>query len=234
MAKAVPYLLNVDPVPVHMPLLLDVIRRRYGVTKFAGMTERYDAMLKEARGPKAARMRVLRRILDHQNRVNPRDLQSIDITSIDGITSRALYCDKVELPADFVSQLKNSITATDYGATHAALALMWMKENGCPSPLSSEEEQALVDRLAAIPPTDGHLTDAGVEAATFLHCMGHGDRVPPEFIDLVVSSQREDGSWPYDSVQNGVKDTPHWHTSALALWLLLEVERGSKEPMLPR
>jgi hypothetical protein len=232
MAKAVPYLLSVDPMPIHLPLLLDIIKRRYGVTRFDGMTERYDLIMKEARGQKLSRMRVLRRILDRQNRILPRDIEAIDITSIDGITSRALYCDKKDLPDDYVARLKTSMSESDYGATHAALALMWMKENGCPSPLTDEETQKLVERLAAIPTADGRVTDVEVEAATFLCCMGHADLLTPAFIDQVVAAQREDGSWPYDSVETN--DRAHWHTSALALWLLLEVERGTKETMLPR
>jgi hypothetical protein len=77
------YFSSIEQIPFHLPLLLDVIRRRFGIGKWEGMKELYDRMMEEARGPSRVRMRVMRRIIDRDNQVNPSELDSIDLTSID-------------------------------------------------------------------------------------------------------------------------------------------------------
>ncbi|MFO0981353.1 MAG: hypothetical protein U1E76_06290 [Planctomycetota bacterium] len=231
-ARAIEFVTHYQGTEPHFPLLLDCIRRRFAIPELVGMTFRYDRLLERAQGEMRARLRVLRRVLDHESPLNPADLDAIDINSLDGITARALQCDRVPLEPGFAERLKNAVLETDYGATHVALALLWMRENACTLELGPTFETDLVERMAKLLTLDDRITDVEVESATFLYCMGHGDRVPSVFLDLVVAKQLEGGGWSNDSVAHA--GVPHWHTSALALWLLLEAERGTKATMLPR
>ena len=68
------------------------------------------------------------------------------------------------------------------------------------------------------------VNDLKLEAAAFLCLAGQGARVSPEFVRHVVAIQNPDGGWGrLDNPDPANPDESSWHSSTLALLLLLHV-----------
>ena len=80
----------------HALLWLNVMHRRFGIEQFAGALEQYDKVLAE-RPEEAPLLRVLRRIADANNPLQPDDWDHVKIAT-DRMLVSALYCDRVGLP----------------------------------------------------------------------------------------------------------------------------------------
>jgi hypothetical protein len=69
------------------------------------------------------------------------------------------------------------------------------------------------------------VNDLKLEAAAFLCMARQGKRVEPRFVRHVVAIQRADGGWgKLDSPDPANPDESSWHSTTLALLLLLHVE----------
>ncbi|HEX5049521.1 MAG TPA: hypothetical protein VFX89_20585, partial [Gammaproteobacteria bacterium] len=76
----------------------------------------------------------------------------------------------------------------------------------------------LEERLLAV-------NDLKLEAAAFLCMARQGGRVDPRFVAEVVSIQRDDGGWgKLDTPNPANPDESSWHSTTLALLLLLHVK----------
>jgi hypothetical protein len=106
------------------------------------------------------------------------------------------------------------------------LAWIWLRDNRCQ--LTVREgfvEDLYLANAAILEDRPTLVNDLKLEAAAFLCMARQGKRVDPRFIRHVVSIQRADGGW-------GKLDTPDpdrpndssWHSTILALLLLLHVE----------
>jgi hypothetical protein len=75
------------------------------------------------------------------------------------------------------------------------------------------------------------VNDLELEAAAFLYEAGQGALVDHAFVERVIATQNYDGGWLGSSDKQGDSD---WHTTVLALLLLLHVEfpANSYPPML--
>jgi hypothetical protein len=75
------------------------------------------------------------------------------------------------------------------------------------------------------------VTDLEIEAAALLYLAGQGTLVSDAFVQHVIAAQNYDGGWSHS---NDVPVGSYWHSSALALILLLHVEfpASSYPPML--
>jgi len=210
-------------------LLLDVVYRRFGIAEFADSLQRYDQVVVEG-WREAALKRVFRRIADHDNQLQPGDLEAVFI-DIDLLTVPALYCDRMELPPNYTAMLDEAVRSGSYLLTHALLACIWIQENGCEIPLSNEAIENIYHATAALINEDPVVEDLEIEAAALLYLAGQGALVNYAFVERVIAVQNDDGGWLLSS------DTPgdsNWHTTALALLLLLHVEYPSDSypPML--
>lgn len=205
-------------------LFLDIMHRRFGVEQFADALQRYDEVLAE-RPKEAPLLRVLRRMADASNPLRPDDWDHVQIHT-DRVLVSALYCDRLGLPPSFAEVLGKEVKAGGYHLTHALLAWVWIRENRCELEVPDGFAEELYRAVAAII-DDGPTTvnDLKLEAAAFLCLARQGARVDPGFVRHVLSIQRADGGW-------GKPDHPHpdrpdessWHSTILALLLLLHVE----------
>jgi len=197
---------------------------RFKVPEFADALKRYDEEI-SARPKEAPVLRVLRRLLDANNPLRPDDWDHVGIHT-DQILAVALYCDRLGFPPEYAEALEKGVKAGGYYATHALLAWTWLRDNRCQLTVRDEFAEDLYRANAAIledRPTI--VNDLKLEAAAFLCMARQGKRVDPRFVLHVVSIQRADGGW-------GVPDTPNpadpdgssWHSTILALLLLLHVE----------
>jgi hypothetical protein len=205
-------------------LFLDLMHRRFGVQPFADALKRFDEVLAE-RPNEAPLLRVLRRIADANNPLQPEDWDHVQIHT-DRILVSALYCDRLGLPPSFAEMLGKAVNAGGYQLTHALLAWVWIQDNRCQLALPDGFVEGMYGAVAAILDDRPTLVnDLKLEAAAFLCLARQGARVPAAFVQHVVAIQNADGGWGKpDEVDPSKPDESSWHSTILALLLLLHVK----------
>jgi hypothetical protein len=197
---------------------------RFRVPEFADALKRYDEQI-AARPKEAPVLRVLRRLLDANNPLQPDDWDHVLIHT-DRVLATALYCDRLGLPPSYAEVLERGVKAGGYHATHVLLAWIWLNDNRCQLTVRDgfvEELYASVAKILEDQPTV--VNDLKLEAAAFLCMARQGRRVDPRFVRHVVSIQRADGGWgKLDTPNPDNPDESSWHSTTLALLLLLHVE----------
>ena len=206
----------------HALLFLNILHRRFGIEEFAGVLERYDEVLTE-RPNEAPLLRVFRRIGDADNPVDPDDWDHVK-SARDRLLVSALYCDRLGLPSSFAEVLQKAASAGGYSLTHALLTWIWVRENGCELALPDGFVEKMYADVAAIIDSDPEIiNDLKLEAAAFL-CMARQSRlVDLEFVRRVIAIQNDDGGWGRPDEGAGNPDESSWHSTILALMLLLHV-----------
>jgi hypothetical protein len=202
-------------------LWLDVMHRRFGIPPFADALQRFDRVLAERR-QELPLLRVFRRMADRDNPLRLEDLDAVTHPS-DRLVVCALYCDRLGLsPSFFAEMLDKAANAGGYYLTHALLAVIWMREYGGDAGLPAAFVENLYRANAALISADARtVSDMKLEAAAFLHFAGQGARVDRTFVESVLLTQQRDGGW---GKSGGARSD--WHSTILALLLLLHVRRG--------
>jgi len=178
-------------------------------------------------------VRVYRRLVDPQASIDQASIDAL-ASEIDRVTATALYCDRLGLPDDFAQRLDRLAERSDeYALPHAMMATGWAIENRC---LGSEVAKGLRDRqvkaaegrLAQRAP--GAIRDAPIETVSILYYLGERSHVKAEWVEAVLDAQLESGGWA-----NGGASADD-HTTALALWVLLEAAHPEVQqmPWIPR
>jgi len=157
-------------------------------------------------------------------RKQPLSIELSKLKGIDRITATALYCKEEPLPKTFLNSIHSMANHGGYPLTHATLALLMAKSNGCDiSELQFQEELNFHNnRLSALLNRVKPESDLGIEAIVMLYLTGNvphhsarAARIDPKWILRILDSQHTDGSW----YQND-------HTTVLAIWALLEAKRN--------
>src|SRR5688572_8261657 len=203
---------------------MSMMHRLFGVPEFADALKRYDEAVAE-RPNEAPLLRVLRRLNDANNPLRPDDWDHVLIHT-DRVLATALYCDRLGFPPEYADTLEAGVKAGGYHATHVLLAWIWLHDNRCKLPMRDGFVEDLYRANGAIledRPTI--VNDLKLEAAAFLCLARQGKRVDPRFIQHVVSIQRHDGGWGrLDTPDPANPDGSSWHSTTLALLLLLHIE----------
>ncbi len=194
-------------------LWLDVMHRRFGISEFSGALEQFDQLLYWF--PDKSYVRMFRRVADYNSSINEGELKRVT-NEVDVITLPALYCDRMDFPANYSTLLEEGVSNGGYQLTHVLLAWIWIQENGGTVELPEGFVEDMYQANAALINTDSTVTDIEMEAAAFLCLAGQGELVDDSFFDCVIASQAEDGSW-------GEADKS-WHTTVLGLLYLLHIE----------
>ena len=108
---------------------MGMMHSRFGVPEFADALKRYDEVIAE-RPKEAPVLRVLRRLLDANNPLQPDDWDHVLIHT-DRLLAAALYCDRLGLPESYAEVLEKGVKAGGYHATHVLLAWIWLQDNRC-------------------------------------------------------------------------------------------------------
>lgn len=200
-------------------LMLNVIYRRFGINEFADSQQIYDQALASSSGANASLLRVFRRITSYENTLQAGDMTAVTADT-DKITVPALYCDQFGLEEEYPELLAQATDRKGYMLTHVLLATIWMQENNYQPHLSSGFLEGICQDTDDLIGNDPVVTDLELEAAAFLYLAGKGSMVDSVFIQKVVEAQNVDGGWcdPYVSLDS------NWHSSVLALLLLLHVQ----------
>ena len=206
----------------HALLFMGLIHRRFGVKEFANALELYDAELLKhpARAPV---LRVFRRMFDASNPIQLEDWEHVTIQT-DRLLVSALYCDRLGLPESFADVLAKAVSQGRYAATHALLAWVWIQENRCPLAVPDgffEEMCRAVARIIDEDPTS--VNDIKLEAGAFLCLARQVHRVDLGFVRRVIAFRNEDGGWGKPVEGAGHPGESSWHSTVLALMILLHV-----------
>lgn len=219
-------------LPPDIPLLLDYLRRRYGLD----VPVEVAALVPEALdGEHRSTFKVYSRLVDAGVVITAEDLAALT-DEVDRITGPALACYEVALPERYMDVLGRAVALGRYERTHAVLALQWLREQGC---IDDAEASRLSDLWADdLVKTVEHERGAGngagdlaVEAMAMLAYSGHAGRMDEAWIVDVLAAQHPDGSWPH-----GTSDTaPSAHTTVLAVWVLTALAHpdAPPEPWIP-
>lgn len=208
------------------------LHRRWGLQSFAGASDAYEALLErrpEKGSPDPGAIRMFRRLIVVDNPFDPDDISALN-APWDKLTVLALYCDRVALPPDYGERLELAAAKGGYSLTHAGMAVMWLRDNGCSVPV----EKATVDEWAAqmarlLEPREAG--DIPFEAAGVLEYLGYDALVPEDYLRTIVEAQNPDGGWGFDDARPG----SHWHPTLLALWAILErVSNSGTKPFVPQ
>jgi hypothetical protein len=210
-------------------LMLDVMYHRFGITAFADSLQLYDQELSE-RPDEAPLLRVFRRIADHDNQLQPGDLDAVSI-DIDQITVPALYCDRLGFSDSYADILEQATILGGNLLPHIVLARIWTEDNGCEWPRSESSMEMVYKETEDLIGDNPLVDDLKLEAAAFLYLAGQGSQVDDNFINRVLAVQNDDGGWSYSSDKSS-ESVPH--ATVLALMLLLHVQNpaDSYPPML--
>lgn len=226
---------DLEPIPA---LMLTGLRQVYGVSFTVdpqAIYEQYIATLQAGGQVQAADVLTLfRRIYDGTQVFNATSWSYAG--SIDQLTLDALYCDTVPVPADYENQLMTLSTQGGYSTTHALLAALVLRSNGC-VPLTAPDMDLLYSRtLAVIDLNDGYLDDVDIEAMTMLAAGGKLAMVPVSVRQTLLDSQQADGSWAEHSpLAGGTVATGYQHATILAYQFLLAWQmNGTFLPLCPR
>jgi hypothetical protein len=121
--------------------------------------------------------------------------------------------------------LEKAVSQGGYALTHALLAWTWIQENGCELALPYGFVDRMYRAVAAIIDADPTtIDDLKLEAAAFL-CLARQSRlVDLGFVWRVIAIQNDDGGWGRPDERAGSPDESSWHSTILALMLLLHVE----------
>ncbi len=206
----------------HALLFMGLIHRRFGIEQFANALELYDEVLPE-HPQRAPVLRVFRRMFDASNPIRLEDWEHVTIPT-DRLLVSALYCDRLGLPESFAEALERAVSQGRYAATHALLAWVWVQENRCHLKLPEGFLEKMYGTVAAIIDEDPTtVNDIKLEAGAFL-CLAHQvARVDLGFVRRVVAFRNEDGGWGRPVEGAGKPDESSWHSTILALMIILHV-----------
>lgn len=219
-AKAIAFLQRArEP---HALLFMGLLYRRFGIQEFADTLARYDEVLPE-HPDRAPVLRVFRRMFDADNPIVPEDWEQVTIQT-DRLLVSALYCDRLGLPEAFAEVLERAVSQGGYAATHALLSWVWIQENRCPLTVPEGFEERMYAAVAAIIDADPtSVNDIKLEAGAFLCLARQVSRVDLGFVRRVVAFRNADGGWGRPVEGAGDPDESSWHSTILALMILMHV-----------
>jgi len=213
-------------------LVMDSIQRWYGFSAFPDLHDRYRIALRNGNAPglpedwQASYLRVMYRIIhpvnmnvDAGTRWENFAASMFARGGINVLTIPALYCDQLPYPMSYASILEAGRLAGGYELTHVGMALRWIDENGCTSPMDAGFEPTVAQDMAGlVDPSDG-VTDLEMESTAFLMYMERRDLVHPEIFAAIAEAQRPNGGWSEDSADASLATS--WHPTSMAIWSLL-------------
>jgi hypothetical protein len=206
----------------HALLFMGLMHRRFAIEEFADTLERYDAVLPE-HPDRAPVLRVFRRMFDANNPLQPEDWEHVTIQT-DRLLVSALYCDRLGLPESFADALVRAVSQGAYAATHALLAWVWVQDNGCKLAMPDGFIDGMYGTVAAIIDDDPtSVNDIKLEAGAFLCLARQSARVDLGFVRRVIAFQNDDGGWGVPAEGAGNPDESSWHSTILAVMILLHV-----------
>lgn len=157
------------------------------------------------------------KLLDKSYCLSKADIQHIlEMSGTDAMTLKALYCNQFDLDQNYLRILKEEAEIGNYQASHALLAMIWLKKYGCAETLDLLSiEKILIEANWINIQEAEDWTDLKVECLALLQA--NGEKIEEELIESLLKEQNSDGGFPMkpDTIKS------HTHTTILAIWALL-------------
>lgn len=212
----------------HALLFMGLIHRRFGVKEFADAAKLYDEVLPQ-HPDRAPVLRVYRQMFDATNPIQLKDWEHVTVQT-DRLLVTALYCDRLGLPESFAEVLARAVSQGRYAATHALLAWVWIQEKRCPLVVQEGFVEKMYETVAAIINEDPtSVNDIKLEAAAFLCLARQVGRVDLGFVQRAIRFRNADGGWGRPAEGAGNPNESSWHSTILALIILLHVRFPEEE-----
>lgn len=207
----------------HALLFMGLMHRRFGIKEFADAVQRYDEAIPE-HPDRAPVLRVFRRMFDVDNPIVVEDWERVTIQT-DRLLISALYCDRLGLPEFFAEALERAVSQGGYAATHALLAWTWIQENRYPLNVAPDFVEKMYATVAGIIDEDPtSVNDIKLEAGAFLCLAREVGRVDLGFVRRVIAFRNADGGWGIPVEGAGNPDESSWHSTILALMIIMHVQ----------
>jgi hypothetical protein len=199
-------------------VVLDYLRRKYALPA--------DLAFDRARDGAAFpdRMRTWGRFVGDRRPVDAESLGSLQgDPQIEELVAHALHCERFPLPAAYGALIARFADRGGYELTHAALALVLVRESGCspgdglPADIDDRLRRgmlALLDRRPADPRFEE--LDLRYEALAFLEDFAGERGIADDAIARVLVEQQPDGGWRGEADHGS-----RLHPTVLAVWALL-------------
>lgn len=198
-------------------MVIDYLHRNWDVAALADAAPLARQRMRAA--DRSADDALLDRLIDPESALPPASAIAASRLPTTRVLASALQCDRRPLSDAEVAALTSLAGGGGYDTTHAALAVQWMAELGCPQIAALTAE--IIGRITSevqpvVPDSVGAVTDLALEQSSVLCYLGATERVPKSWPAVVAAAQRDDGGW--------VDGENTWHTTLLALWTLLAME----------
>lgn len=195
-------------------MFVDYVGRNWGVT---GLTPAAQE-LAEAREPWGLSLLIWRLI----DPTYPAGQVFSEPGGTQELLSAALYCDVHPIGPGFIRTVTRFIREGGYSASHAGLALQWVRERGCPLDRLDQLLALTSTTLAAELQQAKLADDLHLEMGAVLAYIGDPQKIPPDFVELASEQQHPDGGWGI----NGPEDPSNWHPTLFGAWMLLALDSG--------
>jgi hypothetical protein len=148
---------------------------------------------------------------------------------LDKLTIQALFCAKAGFNLKSYLTLIDSVwNKSTLEASHCLLALTWLQENGCCKQTELETSQRKISTYLQKEISENKIehNDQRFEAMAILQYSGFDNTISQKEMKEIIEAQLPDGSWPLNSRLKSGND----HTTAMAMWALLEFFSPKKNP----
>ena len=204
-------------------LFMDLMHRRFEVPQFADALERYDEVLAEGRRRRRC-CACCGASATPTTRFAPTTGSTCRSTRTECSSRRCIaigwaYPRRSPKPSPKASERAATTPRTRCwpGSGFRTTAARCRSPRGSSRSCTAPSPRILEDRPTLV-------NDLKLEAAAFLCLARQGARVNPSFVQHVVAIQKADGGWgKLDNADAADPDGSSWHSSILALLLLLHV-----------
>jgi hypothetical protein len=212
----------------------DLLHRRWDLEPLGGARER--ALELASAGDAGSEWPVLGRMFDPDLARHDDPAEAGDPVTL---LAAALHCDQVPFGPNDVEQLRALIGVGGYGATHAGIAIGWLRDRSCDVPdldaLRAEAAEQISSELRAYQdqartssrshdldldatPGAAWASDLALEQSAVLGIyLNAADLVEPSWVRSVTAAQRPDGGWA-DIDRD--PERSHWHPTLVAVMTL--------------
>lgn len=134
-----------------------------------------------------------------------------------GLITSARFCDKYQLPWDFLLKIREESELGGYGKTRGLFALLFAEWKNCARDVAAftQEKNRLIRELPEILQHSAVGSELWIECVLLLYLTEHRDWVTDDLLGLLAGAQRADGSWQGS-----------YRMTARALWIFLEAEQN--------
>lgn len=211
--------------------IFDLLIRKFGLPEPQAVT-RFRRDVRDGRFWKSSFSPLLHILVPevHYRPDNPQISQG----PIDRIVNRAIWCDIIEPDPDMHMQMFNLAAKGGYELTHMYLALLILREKGCPFYRSHEAELTGFESrwllaMERLIDNERNISDLHVEAAAFMAYGRQKKVTSSKFLLRFLNEAENHLDNPYVSKMSG-------HTAVLILWYALEVANpdARQVPLAPR